>query len=282
MLLYVTHSQGYRAGGLNPLAAPVLTANPPIANANGLFTYKPEIAVQTEIGVKADWRFDGMSLRTNLDGYHLELDDAQLNQSFSVVSGSGAVSTVSALTNAATATVNGVEADIAFIPVKPLALSASYAYTDATYSAFLDYTHLSGGAPTLSTGRVFPFAPRNKINVSARYDLPIDSRFGDVSATLSWVHKSSVILALAPTIVVNGVSITDPFATQGPTDVVDLNLSWDHVMGSAFDARFFVTNLTDTTYRIGGGYLYSSLGTDQAIYNEPRMFGFQLRYTFGN
>jgi iron complex outermembrane receptor protein len=281
MMLYVTHRQGYRAGGLNPLAAPTLTANPPIPNASSLFVYQPEIARDTEIGVKSDWRFNGMSLRANVDAYNLDLDNAQLNQSFSVVSTSGVVSTVSALTNAGTANVKGIEADFTFIPVKPLTLTASYAYTDATYSAFLDYTHLVNGSPSLSSGRVFPFAPRNKFNISARYELPLDEAYGNLSATLSWVHKSSVILALAPTIIVAGRTITDPFGTQGDTDVLDLSFDWTKIWGSDFDGRFFITNLTDTVYRIGGGYLYSSLGTDQVIYNEPRMIGVQIRYSFG-
>jgi len=44
-----------------------------------------------------------------------------------------------------------------------------------------------------------------------------------------------------------------------------------------------VTNLTDTVYKIGGAALIaSSLGIDQAIYNEPRMIGFQARYRFGS
>ncbi|HLG88738.1 MAG TPA: hypothetical protein VKZ79_16235 [Alphaproteobacteria bacterium] len=39
--------------------------------------------------------------------------------------------------------------------------------------------------------------------------------------------------------------------------------------------------MTDTVYTIGGAALINSLGTDQAVYNEPRMIGIQLRKRFG-
>jgi len=66
------------------------------------------------------------------------------------------------------------------------------------------------------------------------------------------------------------------------TDTFDLNIDWKHAMSSPIDVSFFVTNLTDATYKIGGASLIaSSLGIDQAIYNEPRTLGVQIRYAFG-
>src|SRR5262249_7383690 len=57
---------------------------------------------------------------------------------------------------------------------------------------------------------------------------------------------------------------------------------WTNVWNSPIDASFFVTNLTDTVYRVGGLSVYpTTLGFDAAVYNPPRMFGVQLRYTFG-
>ena len=48
------------------------------------------------------------------------------------------------------------------------------------------------------------------------------------------------------------------------------------------DVSLFVTNLTDTVYRVGGLAVYPTLlGFDAAVYNPPRMIGAQLRYTFG-
>ncbi len=279
VLLYVTHRRGYRAGGINALAGPVLLANPPIPNAVGLFTYGPESIIDTEIGVKADWRVGEVPVRTNLSGYHSMVHDAQLNQTFGV-----GTANVSALTNVTTAEVNGVEMDFTVVPVPPLEITGSYAYTQANYGAFLDYNNRNPitQQPTLSTGRAYPFTPLNKFNLSARYHVPIPEQWGDLHASISWEHKSHVLLGLIPFYTNAGRIYGDPAAYQGDVDIYDLMLDLKHVASTPVDLSFFVTNLTGATYKIGGAALIaSSLGIDQAIYNEPRMFGVQLRYAFG-
>jgi iron complex outermembrane receptor protein len=278
MLLYVVHRRGYRAGGINALAGPVLLANPPIPNAIGLFTYGPESIIDTEIGVKADWRLGDTELRTNLSGYHSIVHDAQLNQTFGV-----GTANVSALTNVTEAEVNGVEMDFTVIPVKSLEITGSYAYTQAGYGPYLDFNNRNAAQqPTLSTGRAYPFTPLNKFNLSARYHVPIPEQWGELYGSISWLHKSHVLLGLIPFYTNAGVIYGDPAAYQGDVDTYDLTIDLKHVASTAFDLSFFVTNLTDATYKIGGASLIaSSLGIDQAIYNEPRMFGFQIRYKFG-
>src|SRR5207253_3107964 len=47
------------------------------------------------------------------------------------------------------------------------------------------------------------------------------------------------------------------------------------------DLSFFMTNVTDRTYGLGGFEVYRSVGTSSLVYNEPRMFGFRMRYRFG-
>jgi iron complex outermembrane receptor protein len=278
-LLYVIHRRGYRAGGINALAGPVLLANPPIPNAIGLFTYGPESIIDTEIGVKADWKVGEVPVRTNLSGYHSMVHNAQLNQTFGV----GSLN-VSALTNVTEAEVNGVEFDFTVVPVPPLEISGSYGYTQATYGPYLDYNNRNPltQQPTLSTGRAYPFTPLNKFNISARYHVPIPEQWGELYGSISWLHKSHVLLGLIPFYTNAGVIYGDPAAYQGDVDTYDLTIDLKHAAGTAFDVSFFVTNLTDATYKIGGASLIaSSLGIDQAIYNEPRMFGFQIRYNFG-
>lgn len=279
VLLYVTHRRGYRAGGINALAGPVLLAKPPIPNAIGLFTYGPEAIIDTEIGVKADWKISDVSVRTNLSGYHSMVHNAQLNQTFGV----GSLN-VSALTNVTTAEVNGVEADFTVIPVPSLEINGSYAYTQAAYGPYLDYNNRNPTTqlPTLTTGRAYPFTPLNKFNLGARYHVPIPEEWGEMYGTLSWSHKSHVLLGLIPFYTIAGRTFSDPAAYQGDVDVYDLTIELRHAAGTNFDVGLFVTNLTDTTYKVGGAALIaSSLGIDQAIYNEPRMFGLQVRYAFG-
>lgn len=279
-LVYITNRRGYRAGGINPLAAPVLLANPPIPNAASLFTYKPEFLKDIEIGLKADWNLGGdWRLRTNIAAFTDKLDGAQLNQTFSV-----GTQTVSALVNAASARIKGIEAEATLKPSRELTLTAAYAYTEAKYGAYLDYNRRDPvtNAPGSFTGRIFPFTPKHKLDLGGTYRVPMGDDRGELSFSANYAYKSSIILGLVPFIVVNGVNVPDGESVQKRTQTVDANLGWKSVLGTPIDADLFVTNLFNVTYKIGGASLINSgLGINQRIYNEPRMYGIQLRYRFG-
>jgi len=278
-MIYVAHRQSYRAGGTNPLAAPVLNASPPIPDALSLFRYQPEVLRDVEVGLKSDFQLGGWSVRTNVAGYYQWLDDAQLNQTFAV-----GTQTVSALVNAASATIKGVEAEVTVAPTSALNLIVAYAYTNAKYGDFFDYSRRDPvtNQPTLQGGRIFPFTPRHKLNVNASWTLPLPPSVGDVALSANWAHKSSVILGLVPFITrPDGSNVPDGESVEGPTDAIDLNLDWKEVFGSGLGVAFYVTNLTNATYKVGGASLINSgLGINQRIYNEPRMYGVSLRYSF--
>ena len=107
-------------------------------------------------------------------------------------------------------------------------------------------------------------------------------KIGQVELSANWAHKSSVILGLVPFITLpSGANVYDGESRQSATDTIDLHVDWSKVGGSRFDLAVFVTNLANTTYKIGGASLInSSLGINQRIYNEPRMYGASLRYSF--
>ena len=278
-MVYIAHRQSYRAGGTNPLAAPVLLADPPIPDALSLFSYEPEVVRDIEIGLKSDFDLGNWNLRTNIAAYHQWLDDAQLNQTFAV-----GTDNVSALVNAASAKIKGFETDVTIAPSAALNLMVSYAYTKASYGDFLDYSRRDSvtNEPTLQGGRIFPFTPRHKLNVGGSWTLPVGPSLGEMALSANWAHKSSVILGLVPFITLpSGENVYDGESRQGPTDTIDVNFDWRDIMGSTLDLGLFVTNLTDTEYKIGGASLINSgLGLNQRIYNEPRMYGASLRYSF--
>lgn len=276
-LIYIAHRKGYRAGGTNPLAGPALLATPPIPNAADLFVYQPETLKDVELGLKADFAAGDWDMRTNIALYNQKLKGAQLNQTFSV-----GTQTVSALVNASEAKVKGVEAELTIAPSDAFSLLLAYAYTDAKYGSFLDYNRRDPVTqiPQRFTGRIIPFTAKHKLNVGATMDLPVPESAGDVSLSANLAYKSSIILGLVPFLI--GSNAFDGESRQKPTTVVDANLAWDGIGGTSIDANFFVTNLFDVTYKIGGASLINSgLGFNQRIYNEPRMYGVSLRYRFG-
>jgi iron complex outermembrane receptor protein len=248
-LLYVTGSRGYREGGFNN-----------ITSSSAQFKFQPELVTDVEVGVKSEWELMGVKGRTNLDAYHSAY--ANIQRSVSDFSAGRAATFTE---NAATATIEGIEFGGTIVPTKGVELSADYAYTFAKYDKYI--SPAQGDLSNLP----FPNVPLNKFSVTGRYYLPVDSSWGDISAALTWSWQSHVVQGL----------LIDPVDTVSAYSLMDMHVDWKNIFGRPFDASFFITNLTDTVYRVGELDLAGSLGLATAIYNEPRMIGVQLKYRFG-
>jgi len=254
-LIYFSHRRGYRAGGLNPQALDFGVA------------YGPEHVTDFELGLKTDFRVAGMKGRFNLAAYHTKLKDAQVSESFSTINPvTGQLALINLIVNAASATIKGIEADATLVPVRGLELSASYAYTDAGYGSFID---VATGLE--ESNRPFPFLAKHRLNLGAIYTLPTDERLGEISFGVNYAYSSSYTLSV----------FYDPLAVDNGYSQVDLRADWKNVAGSRISAGAFVTNVTKALYKIGGVPIYSVLGTTSVLYNEPRTWGIQLRYAFG-
>ena len=250
-LTYLSWRRGYKSGGFN-----VFTGNP------DTFIFKPEIVKVVELGLKSDWNIDGIKARTNVAAYHNDYTNKQ--EAFSDPSNPNAAVVI----NAGKAEQDGFEFEGQVIPVTGLEISGSYAYEHSRYGNFHD------ALGNNISGKTFPFVPANKLNVNIRYYLPIDESFGKLSVAGSWSYQSHNEFQASYG--------ADPLGIIGSYSVYDMRVDWQNVWSSPVDASFFVTNLTDTVYRVGGLAVYPSvLGFDTAVYNPPRMFGVQLRYTFG-
>ncbi len=255
-LVYLATRKGYRSGGLNTGGAQV-----------GESAYGPEHVTDIEAGVKADWHFDnGMSARTNVAIYRTKRNDAQVSESFTEATPSGDVQDINLIVNQADATIKGLEFDGELAFTQGVELTASYAYTDAVYDKYFDI-------PSQQTLKdmPYPFAPRDKLNLGARYHLPLSAEVGDVSAQVNWSHSSMIHFGVVP----------DPYANQSAYSTVDAFIYWNKVLNSGFDASLFCTNLTDKVYKIGGVPIYDAVGFTSVIYSEPRMFGMTVKYKFG-
>src|SRR6202035_2401395 len=100
ILLYTKVAQGYRSGGENAGGGTEVETFAP---------FKPETNIEYELGLKSEL-FD-RKLRLNLAGYIDKYKNLQVTTSFIAADGSLAT----AVTNAATATIKGVEAESAFV-----------------------------------------------------------------------------------------------------------------------------------------------------------------------
>lgn len=267
-LFYAKVSKGYRPGGINS-TAPV-GASP---------AYQPETDVSVEAGIKADFHFDGVFLRTNLAAYTDRYKAIQKQVVFP-----GAVP-VSLIQNVDNARVKGVEAEVTLVPTKGLTLGGTFAFTDAKFDKLATDTSLGAQSPCDPTAvSIVGFCSRNKFNavpktqftLNAGYTLPLDSQIGEISFGAQLYRQSSVSLI--------DTSTLNPNFKQDAYTTIDLSANWRNVLGKPVDLSFFVSNLTDKTYRIGGEDLTqrSSLGVAGDIYAAPRMWGFALKYRFGS
>jgi iron complex outermembrane recepter protein len=253
-MLYVTTRQGYKSGGFNLVAASIGATSSPY------FSYGPEKVQDVELGIKSDWSLGKARGRTDLAIYDSRLRNAQVNTSALIDNQQEAVTT-----NAAKATVKGIEIQNVLRPGDDIELTLSYSYMDAYYDRYV--TPLGENL----TGLPYAFAPRNKGSVIGRVRLPVPSVAGAIwlGADLSYQDR-----------VFAGFTTVDPGSYMPSYGLLGVRADWTEVWGSRFDAALFVTNATNKAYRITNEDLYSTIGTATTGYGPPRMFGASVRYQF--
>jgi iron complex outermembrane receptor protein len=278
-LLYAKISTGYRPGGVNASVPPGVSP-----------AYNQENDTSVEVGVKADWNINGVFARTNIAAYHDRYKSIQKN--ISVVGSGGTL--YAEIENVAAATVQGVEFEGQLIPVKGLKLGATAAYTDAKFDAnhgtgptdgqtlaevltnptspCSTVTHADIG---FCTDNLFSYTPKFQWSLSADYTTDLGDKIGAFSIGATLYHQSSIAL--------NDSSTENPDVIERGYSLVNLNAGLKNAFGQPFDLGFFVTNLTNKTYRIGADSVTeaSSLGASGSIYAPPRMYGFSLKIRFG-
>ncbi|WP_040715152.1 TonB-dependent receptor [Caenibius tardaugens] len=256
-LLYVTHRRGYRAGGLNPQAY------------NFGMQYGPETVTDFEAGLKTDFAVGGMDGRFNFAAFHSIQKDAQISQPFSTTHPvTGAPSLVNLIVNAAKAKVKGIEADLTLKPIENLTLGASYSYTDAKYTKVVD---AQTGA--IITGHPFAFLAKHRLNLSANLVVPLSDTAGELSFGANWAYSSKYSLSVTK----------DPLGVENGYNQLDLRADWNNIAGQdGLSLGVFVNNVTKEVYKIGGVPIYTTLGSTSLLFSEPRTWGLQLRYRFGD
>jgi iron complex outermembrane receptor protein len=252
-LIYVRSGNAYRPGGLNPQAP---AAFQPI---------KPEHVTDVEIGVKSDFTLFGTRLRTNADLFHTDYKAIQVPQLIQVRDSQGNPHATDIDTNAAAGTLEGGEIEVTALLLPGLEISphASYLYTH------YDRYPLVFGATEVPP---FFFDPKWQFGVTGSYHLPLDESVGDVSVSATYSFEGQQYIAPPG---------GDIFPIIPSHDTLDLRVDWRNVYGQPFDLAFFMTNATDATFPQAGSPVYQELGFTSLTYNEPRMFGFSLKYRFG-
>jgi len=179
VMVYAKTSRGFKSGGLNVFSG----AGAPIQG------YKPETTQDYEAGIKS--RFFDRKVQFNLTYYHTDYKNIQRGVSFEAQPGL----ILTATRNAASAKIDGIEADLRVMPLEGLVIGGNMVYTDGRYD---DY----------STTIVFP-APRGTVqqdlsdldfqglskwvySLNAGYGFALP--FGKAHAQVNWSNRSTVNL----------------------------------------------------------------------------------------
>jgi iron complex outermembrane receptor protein len=253
-LLYVRAGNAYRPGGS------ILAVQAPYNK------YQPEHVTDVELGVKTDYELMGIRGRTNADIYHTDYKAIQVSIDITAPSQvpGQPPSVVPITANAASAYLEGAEIEQTFALPYGIDLSghASYIYTH--YDSYPQAFGQVGSPP-------FQYIPLFQFAVTPTWHVPIDTAWGEMSASISWSwygHQSTSPLA------------NEPLNYQPHYENFDIRADWTNVFQQPFDLAFFMTNVTDNLHVVGVIPLQTSAGFSSVAYNAPRMFGFSLKYRF--
>lgn len=230
---------GYSAGALSP-------------------AFDPETNSNVEAGLKGVY-FDG-TLQANLAAFHMEYEDLQVNQ---------VVGVLSAVTNAAGATIDGVEAEFVFAPTDNLRVEASAAWLDATFDEF---ETADSARPDLGTldlaGNQLPNAPESNGSLGIYYDTPFSQ--GDLTWGVRYDWKSRQYFS----------EFNIPVSSQDAVGTLDLSLKYTS-SDDRWTASLYALNATDETIAtnvIVVSALIGSLALGQ--YEPGRQIGASVGYRF--
>lgn len=242
-LLYLSASQGYKAGGVN------LTPGTP--------NFGPETNRVYEAGFKT--QFLDNQLRVNGTVFYSEYKDIQLS---SLLGG------LPVTQNAAAGKSYGAELEVTG-QFGGLGFNFGAGYLHARFdgSSCITDTNSPGtdpGCPTnlrlVPDGRALPFSPEWTLNGGVQYEIPLNDNGMSIIPRVQWAHLSSQ----------NATPFLS-FNTFVPgRDVFDARLTFN------FDDRYrlegFVNNFTDKVY-IASQIQNSSSADGGSIYGAPRTWG---------
>jgi len=252
--VYGSVSTGYRSGGFNLGAG----------KSSGLDDFNEEIITSYEIGYK------GMMLDRTLSmevaAYYYDYQDLQVLQTFIGDDGNQG----NEINNAATASITGLELQMAWRATESLTLSGGYAYAKAEYDGFvtIDTASFSTVEEDLS-GNSLNRAPEHKFGLNAAYDISLGD-MGDLTlvGVYSWVDEM----------------YTDVFNSENGKlddwDRIDLRAVWrapeDNLAVTAF-----VKNLSGDREATDAsrGTATDDFQRSEAV-TDPRMYGIAVNYNF--
>ncbi|MEM1148937.1 MAG: TonB-dependent receptor [Pseudomonadota bacterium] len=250
ILLYGSASRGFKSGGFSGRA-----------NSDfGFQPFRPEFVWSYETGLKTSW-YDGR-LVANTAYFYNDYTDIQVT-SFGADPVTGVF--VDLFTNAAAATIQGLEVELLAIPADGLTLSASLGLLDAQYDEFEIQV---GGVVTDVSGRDLVNTPEVSGSVAATYEFPLTSGLkavlhGDLAYRDSYANE----VTDSPNLRQDAYWLSNAFAAVKTGD-------------ERWEARFGIRNIGDEEILVQGFNLQAFPGVETAFFGAPQTYDFRIIYRY--
>jgi len=255
-LVYLRSGRGYVPGGFNPSFG----FTPGGVNTPQ-FRFAPESVIDVELGIKSEFNLAGAPAQVTADIFHSNYTNIQRYVSETLPGGVASNFTA----NASAAQIEGFEFQGSVAPISGLTLTATYSYNHGKY------TKIDPAAAPSLVGVPFAYLPEDKASLGATYKLPPAPAVGEFSLGMFYSYQSRFFDAPA----------LQPFDYIAGYGLLNGRIDWNNMLHTTLDVSFFVTNAMDKTYRVGQYNDLVSNGYITSFYGEPRMYGLQVRYRFG-
>jgi iron complex outermembrane receptor protein len=210
-------------------------------------------------------------LRANLDFYDTEYSNKQETQ---IVPNPVTGAPETPILNAASARIQGVEGQFTAIPVAGLTAFATFDYLHGVYEHFP--TALTpANTPVNGSGVQFGI-PNWTVDIGARYVHAVGP--GEAAIQADWSYHSDTpqtILNVDPTVKAAIPGIVNSWYQS--VGIVNARLEYN-LPDRGLTVALFATNLLDKHYQT---FSLTLPGFNTGITQEPRMFGIQVKQSFG-
>jgi iron complex outermembrane recepter protein len=259
LMIYATFSKGFRPGGVNRNGGGTL---PP---------YQPDYLKNYEFGWKTTWfdnrlRFNGAFFREDWSNFQ-----------FSYLG----PNSLTIITNAGQARVDGVETDLEFAATQNLLLTGGFSLLDAkltqTFCGDPSICSAPGFDPSTyeqfaPSGTRLPVTPKFKGNITGRYTFPIGSYKGNVQASAMYVGQRTSDLR---TLAANALGDMPSYTVVDLSAGMDVNnIHFQVYVDNAFDKRAVLNKYAECDVLLCGAI------AQYIVPNQPRTVGVKFGQKF--
>jgi iron complex outermembrane receptor protein len=261
---YASYSEGFDSGGVSSTTTSVGVV---------FFPYSPQVMENYEIGFRSDLADGKVRLNTTL--FHTDWKNIQ-NSGVVRDPATGAELPQLVTTNVGTASAEGAEIELTWLPTDNLTFNVNVGILSTSYD------EIAAGTFALDTTTEFAQAPDLTYNIGAQYEIPMDSG-ASVTTRIDYSYtdqfwRSLPFLRMDWYGSKNGGPVPDSADESGDWGTINARVTYEARDGN-YSVALFGTNLTDE-YMLNSGFFHGIWGYNFATVSRPREFGASLTVNF--